>query len=48
MIDQVLNYLTEAKTNIEEQFHHWFEFASDIAKSTGVSPSNSRIAKCWS
>ena len=48
MIDQVLNYFKETKDKIQEQFHHCFEFASDMAKLIGVSQSTQRIAKYWS
>ena len=48
MIDQVLNDLKKTKTNITEEFKLWFQFAVDMAKSVGVSPSVPRIAKCWS
>ena len=35
MIEQVFNYLKETNDKIEEEFHHWFKFASDLAKSIG-------------
>lgn len=48
MINQVINDLRETKNNIDEEFHHWYEMACEMAKSVGVMPSEPRLAKCWS
>ena len=48
MIDQVINDLREKKDNMDEEFHHWYEMACEMAKSVGVMPSEPRLAKCWS
>ena len=47
-IDQVINDLRETKDNMDEEFHHWYEMACEMAKSVGVMPSEPRLAKCWS
>ena len=48
-IDQVINDLRETKDNMDEEFHHWYEMACEMAKSVGVmSSESSRLANCWS
>ena len=48
MIDQVINDLRETKDNMDEEFYHWYEMVCEMAKSIGVIPSETRLAKCWS
>ena len=48
MIDQVINDLRETKYNMDEEFHHWYEMACEMAKSVDVMPLEPRLAKCWS
>ena len=48
MIYQVINDLRETKDDMDEEFHHWYEMACEMAKSVGVMPSEPRLAKCWS
>ena len=47
MIDQVINDLRETKDNMDEQFHHCYEMACEMAKSVGVMPPETPLAKCW-
>ena len=49
MINQVINDLRETKDNMDEELHHWYEMASEMAKSvSAMLPSEQRLAKCWS
>ena len=48
MIEQILNNLKKTKTNITEELKLWLQFAADMAKSVGVSPSEPRIVIYWS
>ena len=48
MIDQVIDDLGETKDNIDEEFHHRYEMACEMANSVGVMLSKPRLAKCWS
>ena len=46
-IDQVVKDLEKIESNIAEEFKPWLQFSADMAASVGVSPSVTRIAKCW-
>ena len=48
MIDQVINDLREPKDNMDEECNHWCEMVCEMAKSVGVTPSEPRLANCWS
>ena len=49
MINQVINDLRETKDNMDEELHHWYEMACEMAKSvSAMLPSEQRLAKCWS